>query len=68
MPSTILPEFKVQAHVGPLSIETVGDKNAAVSQPSDGKRKKTRRVVSISETREFQRTGESLTVSTYTIS
>ena len=47
MPSTIRPGFKVQARVGPLSIETVGDKNAAVSQPSDGKRKKTRRVRSV---------------------
>ena len=47
MPSTIRPGFKVQAPVGPLSIETVGDKSAAVSQPSDGKRKKTRRVRSV---------------------
>jgi hypothetical protein len=49
MPSTIRPGFKVQARVGPFSIETFGD-NVNVpssSQPSDGKKKQKRRVRSV---------------------
>ena len=49
MPSTIRPGFKVQARVGPFTIESLGD-NVCVpssSQPPDGKKKKTRRVRSV---------------------
>ena len=46
MLSTICPGFKVQARVGPFRIESLGDNFyvPSSSQPSDGKKRKTRRV------------------------